>query len=99
KAELKFALIPYQQIKVRQIPLPKFNEGPIGAYLTAFIDQGYVEDQSNSRRDDFLQKEWLRGYGVGLNLIGFYDTLLRIELSRNHLGQSGINFHGTLQIK
>ncbi|MEL6698246.1 MAG: BamA/TamA family outer membrane protein [Bacteroidota bacterium] len=99
KAELKFALIPYQQIKVQQIPLPKFNEGPIGAYLTAFIDQGYVEDQSNSRRDDFLQKEWLRGYGVGLNLIGFYDTLLRIELSRNHLGQSGINFHGTLQIK
>jgi hypothetical protein len=30
---------------------------------------------------------------------GFYDNLLRVEYSRNHLNQGGIYIHGTVSIK
>jgi outer membrane protein assembly factor BamA len=99
KAELKFALLPLQSIRIPEIPFINFQEFPLGVYLTAFTDMGYVTDDTFSNQDDFLKNQALLGYGVGLNVIGFYDNLLRVEYSRNHLNQGGIYIHGTVSIK
>jgi outer membrane protein assembly factor BamA len=99
KAELKFAVLPYQNFYWEWIPIPGIRNLAFGCYLSAFVDLGYVEDESINNQDRFLKEKVLSGYGLGLNLIGIYDMLLRIEMARNHLGQPGIYLHGTLPIK
>jgi outer membrane protein assembly factor BamA len=99
KTELKFALFPYQNLYWEWVPLKSLRSFALGCYLSTFVDLGYVSDQSINNHDTFLKEKLLSGYGVGLNLIGIYDMLVRVELTRNHLGQSGIYLHGTLSIK
>ncbi len=99
KTELKYALFPIQQVSIRQVPFEKFKNFPLGVYLTAFTDMGYVKDNTFNNEDQFLKNQLLYGYGVGLNIIGFYDNLLRIELARNHLNQTGIYLYGLVSIK
>lgn len=99
KAEWKFALIPYRFIHIKQIPFSQFQDMPFGLYLTAFCDLGYISDKTINNSDTYLKDKWLTGYGVGLNLISFYDRLLRIEFSTNHFGESGIFFHSSLPIR
>ncbi len=99
KAELKFAIIPYQFVHVKHIPIKCFQDMPLGMYLTAYADLGYVGDETSSNFDTYLKNQALMGYGFGLNLIGLYDMLLRVEYSRNHLGQGGFFFHSNIPIK
>jgi outer membrane protein assembly factor BamA len=99
KAELKYAIFPLKTITVDRIPFKAFQTFPLGVYLTAFSDVGRVEDNSFNNDDVFLKGTWLAGYGLGLNIIGFYDNLLRVEYSRNGLGQGGFYFHGSVSIK
>ncbi|MEL6652509.1 MAG: BamA/TamA family outer membrane protein, partial [Bacteroidota bacterium] len=99
KAELKFAIFKRRIIHLPFVPLRRFQDTPFGLYLTGFADSGYVYDQSFNHQDTFLTNRWLLGYGLGLNVIGFYDMLLRVEYSRNHLGMGGIYLNGTVPIK
>jgi len=99
KAELKYGLLPRKMFHLDAIPFAKFQDFPLGIYLTAFFDLGYVSDQSISNQDQFFKNKWLTGYGAGLNIIGIYDLLLRVEYARNHLGQGGIYLHSSVQIK
>lgn len=99
KAELKFAIVPRRIVHLSFLPLKRFQDTPFGLYLTGFADTGYVYDKSFNHQDSFLTNRWLLGYGLGLNVIGFYDMLLRVEYSRNHLGLGGFYLNGTVPIK
>ncbi|MEM6806567.1 MAG: hypothetical protein AAF696_34525, partial [Bacteroidota bacterium] len=100
KAELKYGLIPYHIADLSHLPLPKkWKQTPMGLYLTAFYELGYVGDNSFNNNDNFLKNQWLQGYGVGLNIVGFYDILFRLEYARNHLNQGGVYLHGSVPIK
>ncbi|MEZ4777019.1 MAG: POTRA domain-containing protein [Bacteroidia bacterium] len=99
KAEVKFAVIPRQTLHFGDIPMQRFQDTAVGMYLTAFVDTGYILDESFNNQDQYLKGKFLTGYGVGLNIIGFYDILLRVEYSRNHLNQGGIYLNTTVQIK
>jgi len=99
KAEFKLAIIPYQFIHIKHIPLKCFQDMPLGMYITAFCDVGYVNDYSSTAFDTYLKDKGLMGYGMGLNVIGLYDMLFRAEYSRNHFGQGGFYFSGTLPIR
>ncbi|MEL7529875.1 MAG: BamA/TamA family outer membrane protein [Bacteroidota bacterium] len=99
KAELKFAIVPRRIVHLPFLPLRRFQDTPFGLYLSSFAETGYVYDKSFNHQDTFLTNRWLLGYGLGLNVIGFYDMLLRVEYSRNHLGMGGIYLNGTVPIK
>ena len=99
KTEFKFALVPYQTLHIKKMPLKAFRQMPFGMFLSTYSDMGYVEDNTTSNFDKSLKGKGLIGYGVGLNIIGLYDMLLRIEYSRNHLGEDGIYFHSSLPIR
>ena len=99
KMEIKYALVPYQIIHLDYVSMPKFQDIPIGLYVSGFVDTGYVSDRSFNNQDDTFKNKWLIGYGIGLNVIGIYDLLLRIEYARNHLGQGGIFLNGSVSIK
>ncbi|MEL6673771.1 MAG: BamA/TamA family outer membrane protein [Bacteroidota bacterium] len=99
KAELKYALVPRQLVELPDMPLAQFRTVPFGCYLSLFVDTGYIIDQNFNNQDQFLKDQWLLGYGAGVNLIGVYDLLLRVEYTRNHLGQGGLYIHTTVPIK
>lgn len=99
KAEVKFALIPYQIIRLPWRPLDKVFDSSIGLYLTFFCDLGYIQDQNFTNQDSYFKDQLLIGYGPGLNIIGFYDMLVRVEFARNHQGTTGIYVNATVPIK
>lgn len=99
KGELKFAIIPRKMIHIEKIPFAKFRDFPLGIYISAFADAGYVKDDTFNNSDNYLKNTTLLGYGVGLNLITIYDYLLRVEYSFNNLGGRGIFLHGTVSIR
>jgi outer membrane protein assembly factor BamA len=99
KGEWKIGVFPRRIIHIRQIPFERFQDFPFGLYLTVYSDLGYVADPTFNNQDTFLKNRLLAGYGIGLNLIGIYDTLFRIEYSRNHFNEGGVYFHASISIK
>lgn len=99
KAEWKFAIIPRKFIHLKWLPFKKFQDLPLGLYLSAYSDLGYVRDWTFNNQDNFLKNKLLTGYGVGLNLISIYDSLIRLEYSFNHLGQGGFYLSGLVSIQ
>lgn len=99
KSELKLAIIPRHIVHWKLIPLRKFQDFPLGLYLSLFGDAGYVHDNTFNNHDPYLKDKWLTGGGVGLNFVTFYDKLLRVELSFNHLGGYALNFNTIIPIR
>lgn len=78
------------------MPAEQFRYVPIEIYLKTYADLGYVknypyyqERHINTRLSDKL----LAGTGLGLDIVGFYDIVLRIEYSFNAEGEQGFFFH------
>lgn len=99
KFELKYAIVPRSMFHLEGIPFKRFQDMPFGLYLSAFGDFGYIADESFNDQDAFLKDKLLTGYGLGLNVIGIYDFLLRIEYARNHLAEGGLYLHASVPIK
>ncbi|HHG85584.1 MAG TPA: hypothetical protein ENJ82_12625, partial [Bacteroidetes bacterium] len=99
KAEWKFALIPRKIIHVKWIPFRKFQDFPLGLYISAYSDAGYVKDGTFNNQDTYLKQRLLMGYGMGLNLITIYDSMFRVEYSRNLLGFGGIYLSAIISIQ
>jgi outer membrane protein assembly factor BamA len=99
KAEWKFGILPYRFMHLKWIPFQKFRDFPMGLYLSAYCDAGYVHDWTSNNQDGFLKDKLLLGYGAGVNFITIYDFLLRVEYSRNKLGGSGIYFSTLVSIQ
>lgn len=98
KAEVKFAILPRKIYHSNLIPFKKFQDFPLGIYLGTFGEGGYVADRSINNQDTFLKNKLLYGYGMGVQIISFYDYLIRMEVARNHLGQMGFNFHAVVPV-
>jgi outer membrane protein assembly factor BamA len=90
KAEWKFGILPYHFAHWKWIPFQKFRDFPVGLYLSAYTDAGYVHDWTFNNQDNTLKNKLLLGYGAGVNFVTIYDFLLRVEYSRNRLGSGGI---------
>ncbi|MFC2114381.1 POTRA domain-containing protein [Bacteroidota bacterium] len=79
-------------IQLEKLPMPKFNRIPFDLYAKLFIDEGYVYDdwlQTTNR----LQNKWQLGYGVGLDLVTYYDLVFRIEYGFNNFGDKQLFLH------
>lgn len=99
KAEWKFGLIPYHFAHWKWIPFQKFRDFPVGLYISAYSDVGYVRDWTFNNQDNTLKNKLLLGYGAGINFITIYDFLLRVEYSRNLLGGHGVYFSTLVSIQ
>jgi outer membrane protein assembly factor BamA len=90
----------YQIVKPRVhqarkiIGVKEFNTIPYYAFLSLFFDAAYVEDKFYFKSND-LTNTWQYGYGLGLDLITYYDVVLRFEYSFNRLKESGFFIHMT----
>lgn len=61
-------------------------------YTGPFADAGYVQD-SYFGKNNALTNNWQTGVGWGLDIIAYYDLVLRVEATVNRLQQTGIYLH------
>lgn len=75
------------------LKLEQFSTIPIRLYWSANFDHGYVTDRNNIPENSRLTNTYLIGYGTGIDLVGFYDSVLRFEYSFNNSGQGNFFFN------
>ncbi|MEM7038853.1 MAG: hypothetical protein AAF570_17865, partial [Bacteroidota bacterium] len=95
----KYAIIPRKIVHLDWIPFKKFQDFPLGLYISLYSDNGFVSDGTFNNLDRTLKDKHLFGYGMGLNLITIYDSLVRVEYSRNHFGQGGLFISSIVSIQ
>ena len=72
--------------------MKQFNKSHYSIYLGIFSDMGYISDNQNKASNP-MQSKLLWGKGISLDYVTYYDKLLRIEYSVNHLGEKGVFLH------
>jgi hypothetical protein len=72
----------------RLMPLQAFKNLPLKIYLSLNNDLGYANDPHYPAQNP-LSNRLLYGYGLGLDIVAYYDKTARIEWSRNDRGESG----------
>jgi len=78
------------------IPVKQFNTLPLAIYPTIFADAGYVRNRFPAREiQSTLSNQWLASVGVGLEIVALLNTTMRLNVSRNSIGQT--NFFINMQ--
>lgn len=75
------------------MPIPQFRHIPFSVYFKLYGDLGYVSNYDNYLINNRLTEKLLRSWGFGLDLVGSYDAVLRLEYSFNGEGDSGFFLH------
>jgi len=91
---VKFAVIQERSSTLPLIRTEKFSKIHYAAYLTAFADAGYVWVNGQPVNEvNKLPETLLIGGGVGLDVVTYYDKVMRVEYSVNKSGEYGIFIH------
>ncbi|MCG8320126.1 MAG: BamA/TamA family outer membrane protein [Cytophagales bacterium] len=72
----------------------EFNNIPIAIYLKTYFDGGIVNSHIDERENSRLVNRYIFGTGVGLDVVTYYDFVMRLEYSVNSEGVGGffLNF-------
>jgi outer membrane protein assembly factor BamA len=94
RANLKFAILPQRVSNIACIPSEKFSRIHYASYLNLYADVGYVWNSKHSGLyGNELPESLLYGAGLGMDVVTYYDKVLRVEFSVNKSGESGIFIH------
>ena len=91
KTNFKLEIIPQKNFNIKFIRSDKFGKVHFALYSNIFFDTGYVD--SDYIQYNSITNEFLYSGGIGIDLVTYYDKVLRIEYSLNKFGEHGIFFH------
>ncbi len=74
----------------KYVPLKQFRKLPYAVYGKVFYDHGFADRYPNYDGSNRLTRSYLYGFGAGLDIIGSYDMVIRLESSFNSEGE--LNF-------
>jgi len=80
------------------IPFERYRSLPLKIYVGLNFDIGYVNNPYTFEGNNFSNR-WLYGGGLGLDFVGYYQMVGRIEASVNHLGEFGVFLHYKIGIR
>ena len=92
KTALKYELIPKTILQLPYLKLEQFKKTFYSVYFSIFADMGQVVDHQYSEMNS-LNNTFLRSQGMSLDIVTYYDKLIRLEYSRNHLKEWGLFIH------
>lgn len=94
KAAIKYPILKRHVIKIPFLPIEKFNLLHIAIYGGLFADAGYVDDKTSVSSDlNLLGNDFLFGYGAGIDIVTYYDVVIRVEYSFNRRNENGLFIH------
>lgn len=88
KSNLKFELLPKTDFHINWIRTTKFNKIFFALYANVFFDAGYVKNLYSESYNP-LENQFLWSTGVGLDVISYYDVVVRFEFSVNKQHNQG----------
>jgi|GEM_PF-6443205 len=91
KNELKYKITD-KWINLKFLPLTKFNNIPLQIYPKLFLDIGFLSDK-NLFSSFLLNNKYLLGVGTGIDLVSYYDIVIRIEAGYNLNREKSLFFH------
>lgn len=92
KYNLKLQLIKPTTYTIPFIPMEQFNKVHYALYLNIFADVGYVHNDLPGPTNT-MTNSLLYSYGVGFDLVTYYDQVFRIDFAMNRIGEHGFFFH------
>lgn len=92
KLNLRFHIFGMNVDWGKSIILKAYQQMPIDIYLTGGFDVAKVDDRFYGTGNP-LSNRMIHGYGLGLDIVFYYNKLLRLEVSRNNLGKTGFFVH------
>jgi outer membrane protein assembly factor BamA len=81
----------------KHVPIPQFRKVPMAMFLTFYTDAGYVHDGYFSA-NNLLQNRPLYGIGTGLDIVTYYNSVIRINYALNSLGQARLYLNFTTDL-
>lgn len=97
RAFLRYRLFQKQFEFGKIVPISAFRKMPVKIYLTANQGAGYIKDPYTGAVNPFANR-WLYGGGLGLDIVLYYDKVLQIQYSYNHLWEKGVFLHFSANI-
>ncbi|WP_323757004.1 BamA/TamA family outer membrane protein [Roseivirga sp.] len=98
RSELKYKFLSGIQELSRRSLIDQFRTMPYAFYFKAFVDMGYTGDPIRSTTNNFYNRELMLSAGLGLDIVTYYDFVVRFEFSVNRQKQTGffVNFRSAL---
>jgi outer membrane protein assembly factor BamA len=90
---LKYCLLKQQTYNLAYIPWSQFNPVHLSIYANLFFDMAYVKGKYYAFDGNDYVNRFLYTAGLGLDLVSYYDQVLRLEVSVNREGQTGFFIH------
>ena len=78
-----------KETSIKSIPISQFQKIPVQVYLKAYFDSGYVGTEFADPENTALSNKYLFGGGLGLDIVTYYDLVVRLEYSFNDSGDTG----------
>lgn len=97
KTGLTYEIIKPKTHKLPIIKLEQFSKFYYALYARIYADMGYVDNPVNFEFNK-LNNMYLMGAGAAIDIVTYYDGVLRIEYSFNKLGEYGFFLHLTAPI-
>ncbi len=87
-----FELIPNQTKQLNFISLSQFSKLHYALYLKTYFNYGYVYKKYPNSTNS-LSNNYLYSYGLGLDLVTYYDKVVSLNYSINKAGVRGFYIH------
>ncbi|MDJ1466499.1 BamA/TamA family outer membrane protein [Cytophagaceae bacterium DM2B3-1] len=81
------------EVSIPGFRIQQFSTIPISLYLTTFGDFGYVVDPTNNPGNSLLANKLIYSTGAGIDIVTFYNVVMRFNYAINRLGDKGIFFN------
>ncbi|MFI5204714.1 MAG: hypothetical protein ACHQF2_09485 [Flavobacteriales bacterium] len=92
KSNLKFNIVKPHVRPIEWLSKTNLYKFHYASYLNFYVDAGYVWDKYYAVKND-LANEMLYSFGVGLDVLCYYDKVMRFEYSFNSLMEHGFFIH------
>lgn len=91
QSNLKYEVLKPKEIHLPLLP-PQFGQTFVAMYANLFFDAGYAHGPFYADVNS-LVNEYLYSYGIGFDVVSYYDKVMRVEGSINGLGDAAVFVH------
>lgn len=97
KSEQRFKVLDFKLKNIKKMQSkPIMNKSiaylPLNLVLKAFFDAGYVWD-NQFEANNYLKNKWIFGFGLGLDIVTFNNSVFRMEYSFNRNLENRLYLH------
>jgi len=92
KNTIRYNIIPKTTRELNIIPIKKFRKLHFSVYLTGYFDLGYIVNSSNYF-DNSMPGSLLYSGGLGIDIVTYYDRIIKLNYSYNKFGEGGFFLH------